>query len=72
MGLRRESHSRRINKSKIAFFNLKLSYKGTRPAIGYPSLPDHSIKRVLWKLLKVEENIGIKLTENLAMNPVCR
>jgi 5-methyltetrahydrofolate--homocysteine methyltransferase len=44
-------------------------YRGIRPAQGYPSCPDHEEKRMLWKLLDVENNVGICLTENLAMNP---
>ena len=41
------------------------SYQGIRPAPGYPSCPDHSIKEEMAKLLKVEE-IGISLTENFS------
>jgi 5-methyltetrahydrofolate--homocysteine methyltransferase len=48
---------------------LRMKYEGIRPAIGYPSLPDHSEKKVLFDLLKVEENTGIELTENYAMYP---
>lgn len=44
-------------------------YRGIRPAIGYPSCPDHSGKKLLWNLLNVEKCIDISLTENLAMNP---
>lgn len=44
-------------------------YKGIRPAPGYPACPDHLEKNTLWDLLKVEENIGVKLTESLAMWP---
>jgi 5-methyltetrahydrofolate--homocysteine methyltransferase len=44
-------------------------YRGIRPAHGYPSYPDHEEKRTLWRLLNIENNIGIRLTENLAMNP---
>lgn len=44
-------------------------YQGIRPAPGYPSCPDHLEKITLWELLKVEENIGVKLTESLAMWP---
>lgn len=44
-------------------------YKGIRPAPGYPACPDHLEKLSIWKLLKVEETIGVKLTENLAMWP---
>ena len=44
-------------------------YKGTRPAPGYPACPDHLEKHAIWDLLKVEENIGVYLTESLAMFP---
>ena len=45
------------------------SYKGIRPAPGYPACPDHLEKRTIWNLLQVEENIGVILTESLAMWP---
>ena len=44
-------------------------YRGIRPAPGYPACPDHLEKKSLWKLLKVKETIGVKLTESLAMWP---
>ena len=44
-------------------------YKGIRPAPGYPACPDHLEKNIIWNLLDVEKNIGIKLTESLAMWP---
>ena len=44
-------------------------YQGIRPAAGYPACPDHTEKRTLWKLLDVEKNAGIELTESCAMNP---
>ena len=44
-------------------------YKGIRPAPGYPACPDHLEKNVIWNLLNVEKNTGIKLTESLAMFP---
>ncbi|MGA1030081.1 MAG: methionine synthase [Flavobacteriaceae bacterium] len=44
-------------------------YQGIRPAPGYPACPDHLEKNTLWKLLEVEETIGVKLTESLAMWP---
>ncbi|RMZ61185.1 methionine synthase [Chryseobacterium nematophagum] len=44
-------------------------YKGIRPAPGYPACPDHLEKKTIWNLLKVEENIGVYLTESLAMFP---
>ena len=48
---------------------IKEVYKGIRPAPGYPACPDHLEKNTIWELLKVEENIGVKLTESLAMWP---
>ena len=48
---------------------IKESYKGIRPAPGYPACPDHLEKNTIWELLNVEEKIGVKLTESLAMWP---
>ena len=45
------------------------SYKGIRPAPGYPACPDHLEKLTIWEILQVEEKIGVKLTESLAMWP---
>ncbi len=42
---------------------------GIRPAPGYPTCPDHKLKEVIFKLLEVEKNIGVTLTENFMMNP---
>jgi len=44
-------------------------YRGIRPAAGYPACPDHTEKEILWRLLAVEKNAGIKLTESFAMWP---
>jgi 5-methyltetrahydrofolate--homocysteine methyltransferase len=44
-------------------------YRGIRPASGYPTSPDHTEKRDLWRLLDVEPNTGIVLTESFAMYP---
>jgi 5-methyltetrahydrofolate--homocysteine methyltransferase len=44
-------------------------YRGIRPAAGYPACPDHTEKEILWQLLDVEKNAGIKLTESFAMWP---
>jgi len=48
---------------------IKEEYKGIRPAPGYPACPDHTEKIKLFDLLNVTSNIGIELTESLAMNP---
>ncbi len=45
------------------------TYKGIRPAPGYPACPDHLEKPTIWKLLNVEEAIGVTLTESMAMWP---
>ena len=43
-------------------------YQGIRPAPGYPACPDHSVKKDMFALLQCED-IGMTLTESLAMNP---
>ncbi|OPC37524.1 methionine synthase [Elizabethkingia meningoseptica] len=48
---------------------IKEEYKGIRPAPGYPACPDHLEKNTIWDILKVEEKIGVQLTESLAMWP---
>jgi len=48
---------------------IKENYKGIRPAPGYPACPDHTEKIKLFDLLNAQENIGVELTESLAMNP---
>jgi 5-methyltetrahydrofolate--homocysteine methyltransferase len=45
------------------------NYKGIRPAPGYPACPDHLEKPTIWKLLNVEQEIGVTLTESMAMWP---
>ncbi|MEZ4909347.1 MAG: methionine synthase [Saprospiraceae bacterium] len=44
-------------------------YQGIRPAPGYPACPDHTQKLAIWRLLDVEKNTGMTLTESLAMYP---
>ncbi len=44
-------------------------YKGIRPAPGYPACPDHLEKPTIFKLLNVEKEIGVTLTESMAMWP---
>jgi 5-methyltetrahydrofolate--homocysteine methyltransferase len=44
-------------------------YRGIRPAAGYPACPDHTEKGILWRLLDVEANTGIQITESFAMWP---
>lgn len=48
---------------------IKENYVGIRPAPGYPAQPDHTEKITIFKMLDVEKNTSIKLTESLAMFP---
>jgi 5-methyltetrahydrofolate--homocysteine methyltransferase len=48
---------------------IREEYRGIRPAPGYPACPEHTEKRTLWRLLDVENNAGIMLTESCAMSP---
>jgi 5-methyltetrahydrofolate--homocysteine methyltransferase len=44
-------------------------YRGIRPAAGYPACPDHTEKDPLWRLLDVQANTGMLITESFAMWP---
>ncbi len=44
-------------------------YRGIRPAPGYPACPDHTEKGTIWRLLHVQENTGMIITESYAMWP---
>ena len=44
-------------------------YRGIRPAPGYPAQPDHTEKATIFRLLDVETQAGIRLTESFAMWP---
>ncbi|WP_377158422.1 methionine synthase [Roseateles sp. UC29_93] len=44
------------------------SYRGIRPAPGYPACPDHLVKRDMFRVLQAED-IGMALTEGMAMTP---
>ncbi len=48
---------------------IKETYRGIRPAPGYPACPDHTEKATLFKLLDAEANSGVSLTEHYAMLP---
>jgi len=47
---------------------IKETYRGIRPAPGYPAAPEHSVKRDLFDALGAAD-IGMALTENFAMTP---
>merc|ERR1719181_2100543 len=48
---------------------IKVRYSGIRPAPGYPSQPDHTEKTTMWDLMQVKEEIGVELTDSMAMLP---
>ena len=48
---------------------IRESYRGIRPAPGYPACPDHSEKPALFDLLKAQDNAGVTLTNSFAMLP---
>jgi len=48
---------------------IREDYRGIRPAAGYPACPDHSEKKLIFKILDAENNIGSSLTENFAIYP---
>ncbi|MBU6268734.1 MAG: methionine synthase [Sphingomonadales bacterium] len=48
---------------------IREQYRGIRPAPGYPACPDHSLKPILFDLLKAQDNAGVILTESQAMLP---
>ncbi len=47
---------------------VKEKYQGIRPAPGYPACPEHTVKRVMFEVLKADE-VGMTVTESLAMWP---
>lgn len=48
---------------------MREKYQGIRPAPGYPACPEHSEKRKIFDLMKIEEELGVELTEQFAMYP---
>jgi 5-methyltetrahydrofolate--homocysteine methyltransferase len=45
------------------------SYRGVRPAPGYPAQPDHTEKETIFRLLEAQKRTGVVLTESFAMMP---
>ncbi len=48
---------------------VKESYRGIRPAPGYPACPDHTEKIEHFELFEVYTKTGIELTDSMAMYP---
>jgi 5-methyltetrahydrofolate--homocysteine methyltransferase len=49
---------------------IRETYRGVRPAPGYPACPDHTEKASLWQMIQPDKHIGIDLTESFAMLPM--
>ena len=47
---------------------IKETYRGIRPAPGYPACPEHAVKRAMFDALRADE-VGMSLTESYAMSP---
>ena len=60
-------YGRTENLSNEDFIHEK--YRGIRPAPGYPACPDHTEKGTIWRLLDVQKNTGMFITESFAMWP---
>jgi len=41
-----------------------------RPAFGYPTCPDHSLKQLVFQAIKAGEKLGVTLTESFVIQPV--
>ena len=67
--VRKEIWGYASNESLNNYQLIKEEYNGIRPAPGYPACPDHLEKPTIWKLLNVEQEIGVTLTESMAMWP---
>ncbi|MEM9740102.1 MAG: methionine synthase [Pseudomonadota bacterium] len=48
---------------------IRETYRGIRPAPGYPAQPDHTEKETIFKILDAEARIGVSLTSSFAMDP---
>ena len=46
-----------------------VNVQSLRPAFGYASCPDHSLKRIVFDRLQAEERLGITLTDHYSIQP---
>jgi 5-methyltetrahydrofolate--homocysteine methyltransferase len=65
----REEWGYGCNENLSAAELIQEKYRGIRPAAGYPACPDHTEKGTLWRLLDVQANTGMLITESFAMWP---
>lgn len=52
-----------------AQINVPEGFRLIRPGVGYPSCPDHSLKKLILNSIPGSERLGISLTESYAMLP---
>lgn len=65
-----EAFARKIHTIMDRMWGLdKAGRRSLRSAIGYPSMPDHSLKRELFELLEAGNETGMSLTENFMISP---
>ena len=62
-------HAAKIDENYSNDELIEEKYIGIRPAPGYTACPDHTEKLKIFKLLNAEKNIGVSLTESMAMTP---
>jgi 5-methyltetrahydrofolate--homocysteine methyltransferase len=48
---------------------IKGRYRGVRVSFGYPACPELADQATLWRLLRPDAEIGVKLTEGFMMDP---
>jgi 5-methyltetrahydrofolate--homocysteine methyltransferase len=68
--VRREVWGYAANEKLDAAELFKCTYRGIRPAPGYPACPDHSGKKLIFDVLDINRHCGITLTDSFAMDPV--
>ncbi|MFW5485141.1 MAG: methionine synthase [Spirochaetaceae bacterium JB067] len=59
-------HHRIVNPA----WGLQSPVSSIRPAVGYPVVPDHLMKKDIFDLLNARQSIGVNLTSEMAMDPV--
>ena len=68
--VRREIWGYSSEKEEVKADGGTAGFRGIRPAPGYPSLPDHSVKQIIWDVLDVNKKTGASLTDSFMMHPV--
>lgn len=64
-----ESLSHRLADAASTLLHKKVWPTGIKPAPGFPSMPDHRAKKMIFRLLESQERLGIILTQGMGMIP---